>query len=97
MVGAIYKHLGECMKLLWTRDLKMNTVHVEDVCRAVWHVLFRDDTKNQIYNVVDESDTTQGIISSFVSDIFNINHNYWGSAISTIAKVRTFQIFYHND
>ncbi|KAL0271796.1 UNVERIFIED_CONTAM: hypothetical protein PYX00_008784 [Menopon gallinae] len=86
VVGAIYKHLGECMKLLWTRDLKMNTVHVEDVCRAIWHVLFRDETKNQIYNVVDDSDTTQGIISSFVSDIFNINHDYWGSAISTLAK-----------
>ena len=75
------------MKLLWTRDLKMNTVHVEDVCRAIWHVLSREDTKREIYNVVDNNDTTQGVISSLVSDIFNINHDYWGSTVSTIAKV----------
>lgn len=75
------------MKLLWTKDLKMNTVHVNDLCRAIWFVLSRDDTKQNIYNVVDQCNSTQGSISSLVSEIFNINHDYWGSTISTIAAV----------
>ncbi|EEB11293.1 NAD dependent epimerase/dehydratase, putative [Pediculus humanus corporis] len=86
LIGAIYKYLGECMKLLWTKDLKMNTVHVDDLCRAIWFVLSRDDTRQNIYNVVDEGNSTQGTISSLVSEIFNINHDYWGSTISSIAK-----------
>lgn len=75
------------MKLLWTKDLKMNTVHVNDVCRAIWFVISREDTKFNIYNIVDDSNSTQGSISSLVSEIFNINHDYWGTAISSIAKV----------
>lgn len=88
VVGAVYKHLGEMMKLLWGPSLKMNTVHVRDVVRAMWHVTRRSDTIGQIYNVVDESDSTQGSISALVSELFNINHDYWGTALSNAAKVR---------
>ncbi|XP_063995453.1 uncharacterized protein YbjS [Diachasmimorpha longicaudata] len=86
VVGAVYKHLGEMMKLLWGPDLHMNTVHVRDIVRAMWHVANRDDTVDQTYNVVDEADSTQGSISAIVSEIFNINHDYWGTALSTLAK-----------
>lgn len=65
----------------------MNTVHVRDVVRAMWHVTLRSDTIGQTYNVVDESDSTQGSISALVSELFNINHDYWGTALSTLAKV----------
>lgn len=75
------------MKLLWGPELHMNTVHVRDVARAMWHVAIREDTLNQTYNVVDEGDSTQGSISSIISEIFNINHDYWGTAMSTLAKV----------
>ncbi|XP_076322769.1 uncharacterized protein LOC143231878 isoform X3 [Tachypleus tridentatus] len=85
IVGAVYKYLGEMMKLLWTKDLKMNTVHVMDLCRAIWHV-FTSGDNGEIYNVVDKGDTTQGKVSSIISEIFNINHDYWGSAMSTLAK-----------
>ncbi|XP_034940864.1 uncharacterized protein [Chelonus insularis] len=86
VIGAVYKHLGEMMKLLWGPNLHMNTVHVMDVVRAMWHVTNRDDTIGQIYNVVDESDSTQGSISAVVSELFNINHDYWGNTLSTFAK-----------
>ena len=66
----------------------MNTVHVRDVARAMWHVATRADTIGQIYNVVDDGDSTQGSISATVSELFNINHDYWGTALSTLAKVR---------
>ena len=36
----------------------MNTVHVEDVCRSVWH-LCNHGNKGDIYNVVDSGDTSK--------------------------------------
>ncbi|KAK0087143.1 hypothetical protein PV325_001656 [Microctonus aethiopoides] len=86
IIGAVYKHLGEMMKLLWSPGLHMNTVHVKDVARAMWFVANRTDTIGQIYNIVDDSDSTQGSISAMVSELFNINHDYWGTALSTLAK-----------
>lgn len=38
VVGAIYKHLNEMMKLPWTADLKTHTIHVEDLVRATHHL-----------------------------------------------------------
>lgn len=75
------------MKLLWGPELRMNTVHVRDVARAIWFVATKPETIGQIYNIVDEGNSTQGSISSIVSEIFNINHDYWGTALSSIAKV----------
>ncbi|XP_075975862.1 uncharacterized protein LOC142976411 [Anticarsia gemmatalis] len=86
LYGGIYKHLNETMKLLWTADLKMNTVHVRDVCRAIWTLGTRPDANRQIYNVVDEANSTQGTLAEIVADIFKINHDYYGTAISTLAK-----------
>ncbi|XP_028161165.1 uncharacterized protein LOC114353382 isoform X3 [Ostrinia furnacalis] len=86
LYGGIYKHLNETMKLLWTADLKMNTVHVTDVCRAAWTLGRHSDANRQVYNVVDDANTTQGSLAELVSDIFRINHDYYGTAISTLAK-----------
>jgi nucleoside-diphosphate-sugar epimerase len=93
VIGAVYKHLGEMMKLLWGKDLKMNTIHVTDLCRAIWHLALRDDTLSQIYNVVDKGDTTQGMISNLVSEIFNINHDYWFSINLSLCKVSSYSEF----
>lgn len=86
VVGAVYKHLGEMMKLLWHKDIKMHTVHVLDMCRAIWHACFYGKS-GEVYHIVDKGDTTQGKISDIVSDIFNINHDYFGTTLSTLAKV----------
>lgn len=86
VVGAVYKHLGEMMKLLWHKGIKMHTVHVLDMCRAIWHCCLHGKS-GEIYNVVDKGDTTQGKISDIVSEIFNINHDYLGTAMSSVAKM----------
>ncbi|CAK1543790.1 unnamed protein product [Leptosia nina] len=86
LYGGIYKHLGETMKLLWTADLKVNTVHVTDLCRAIWKVSTMPDAVGQIYNVVDEANSSQGSLAEMVAEIFKINHDYYGTAISTLAK-----------
>ncbi|CAH2269750.1 jg18957 [Pararge aegeria aegeria] len=86
LYGGIYKHLGETMKLLWTADLKMNTVHVKDVCRAIWTLGLKPDARGQVYNVVDEASSNQGSLAELVAEIFKINHDYYGTTISTLAK-----------
>ena len=87
VIGAVYKYLQEMMKLLWGPELHMNTVHVRDVVRAIWHVANIPESIGQTYNIVDDGDSTQGSISAIISEIFNINHDYWGTALSTLAKM----------
>ena len=60
IIGAVYKQLAEKMKLLWTKDLRMNTVHVRDVVRALWHL--RDaGPPGEVYNLVDKGETSEEI------------------------------------
>ena len=35
--AAAYQLLGEKMSFLWGSEMKINTVHVDDVVRAIWH------------------------------------------------------------
>ncbi|CAH1788497.1 unnamed protein product [Owenia fusiformis] len=86
IIGAVYKQIKEKMKMLWTGSLKMNTVHVYDVCRAILH-LCHHGNKGEIYHLVDKGDTTQGKISELVSEVFDINHDYVGTAMSSLAKL----------
>ncbi|XP_056641712.1 uncharacterized protein LOC130448374 [Diorhabda sublineata] len=87
IAASIYKHVGETMKLLWNADLRISTVHVNDVCRAIWFVGNREDTNGQIYNVVDEADSTQGSISNVLSDLFNLKVDYYGNLVSAVVDL----------
>lgn len=51
MAAAIYKRLGETMKLLWNAELRINTVHINDVCAAIWFLCSRDDTVGQVSQI----------------------------------------------
>ena len=75
------------MKLLWNRDLKMNTVHILDVCRAVWHLHQHGKTK-QIYHLADKSDT-----SEYVYAIFMYVHVYDFSRYSCQYLILNFKKF----
>ncbi len=47
------------MKLLWTKDLRMNTVHVTDIARALWLLGATGGEGGEVYNVVDSGDTSK--------------------------------------
>ncbi|KAI8149686.1 hypothetical protein BJV82DRAFT_588937 [Fennellomyces sp. T-0311] len=94
IIGQVYKHLGEEMKLLWSKDLKLNTVHVEDVVRASWHVAkwYADTGKKPedgavVFNLADKEDTDQEKINKQLRDIFGIETGYHGTVISSFAKL----------
>lgn len=88
VIAALYKYLGEPMKLLWNQEMKLNTVHVVDVVNAAIELAFNPKANHQCYNIVDDTESTQGIISGILADIFNIKVDYWGVAISKLAKVQ---------
>ncbi len=66
-LARVYQHLGKELKWLWTKDLRVHTVHVNDVARALW-VAADWYAKGKpgwdaswgpvpIFNVVDHGDT----------------------------------------
>lgn len=60
------------MKFLWSADLKLNTVHVRDVCAAVWH-LCEKGTTGEIYNLSDKSQT--GFFYNIKFEFNNMGNN----------------------
>jgi len=84
--GAVYRHLGEKMKFLWSADLKLHTVHVRDVCKALWHVATNCPVGDS-YNLADKSDTTQGSVNKILESIFHIKTGFMGGVISNMAKM----------
>ena len=85
--GAVYKHLKETMKFLWSGDLRINTVHVRDVCSALWLVSQSADLKTT-WNLADKNDTTQKKVNKLLESIFGIKTGFFGAAISSIAKLK---------
>jgi len=82
--GAVYKHLGEKMKFLWSDDLRINTVHVHDVCKAIWHCTSASVKPGSILNLADKNDTTQEKVNKHLEVIFGIKTGFHGSITSNI-------------
>ncbi|KAH3756318.1 NAD-dependent epimerase/dehydratase family protein [Pelomyxa schiedti] len=84
--AAVYKHLGEKMKFLWGEGLGINTVHVLDVCRAMWHGATTLPV-GALYNLCDKNDTTQGKFNAVLEGIFGIKTGFFGTIMSNLAKM----------
>jgi len=84
--GAVYQHLGEKMKFLWSEELKINTVHVRDVSKALW-VVSQKGQLGAVYNLADKGDLDQGKFNKVVEKVFNIETGFLGSMMSNLAKV----------
>jgi nucleoside-diphosphate-sugar epimerase len=83
--GAIYQHLDEPMKFLWNADLQLNTVHVRDVVRAIFH-LCTNGKSGDIYNLSDKNKTDQGKINDCLQKMFGIKTKFFGKLKSQAAK-----------
>lgn len=91
ITGHVYKKLGQEMKLLWTKDLKINTVHVSDVVRAMWIGArwYRETNKTgiMVFNLADKGDTDQEAINACIREIFGIQTGFQGTIVSNFAKM----------
>lgn len=86
IIAAVYTELKEKMTFLWTGDLKLNTVHVHDVCRALWFLCEKGEN-GSTYNLSDNNDTDQKKINNFLESIFKIKTDFAGTALSQMAKL----------
>jgi nucleoside-diphosphate-sugar epimerase len=84
IIAATYKKKGKPMKFLWEKDLKINTVHVKDVARALWHLTEKGDS-GTVWNLADQNDTSQGSIAEFLQQIFTIKTSFLGDFSSKVA------------
>lgn len=98
VLSRVYQALDEEMKWLWTKDLKVNTVHVDDAARAIWTAAewyargkpgweTSSMGKTPIFNIVDHTDTTQGHLAGIIGEIFNIKNSFVGQIMSTFARM----------
>ncbi|KAI8068321.1 hypothetical protein BC940DRAFT_299695 [Gongronella butleri] len=92
IIGRVYQHLNEEMTLLWSKDLKVNTVHVLDVVRASWHLAQwyperKDKSAVPVFNLADKQDTDQETINTLLRQIYGIQTGYHTSIVSTFAKM----------
>jgi len=85
-LAAVYKQLNEKMKLLWGEDLRISTVHVEDVATAIWGACV-EMNPGTIYNLSDQTDLTQGKLAEWLGSLFKIDTGFFGSIMSNLAKV----------
>jgi len=84
IIGAVYKHLNEKLEFLWDSDLKLNTVHVEDCTRALWHLCL-NGTVGEVYNLADEGNTDQGEIAKILEGMFGVKTGFMGTLKSKAA------------
>jgi len=82
VVAAVYKHKKKPMKFLWNPSFKYNTVHVDDVCRALWF-LCEKGNKGDVFNL-SNGDTTVETVANLVKEIFKIDVKWLNVIESTI-------------
>ena len=95
-LARVYQGLNRELKWLWTKDLRINTVHVLDVCNAAWKAAQwcashpptpQSTMAERAFNIVDTGDTKQETLSTIISKIFNIETGFQGSIVSAFAKM----------
>ncbi|OTB02297.1 hypothetical protein M426DRAFT_197933 [Hypoxylon sp. CI-4A] len=97
-MARVYQALGEEMKFLWSKDLRTNTAHIDDVTRALWAVAAWYDAGKAnwdeksmgavpTFNVVDKGTTTQGILADIIGEVFGIETGFQGQLLSNLARL----------
>ncbi|KAI3636061.1 hypothetical protein MIR68_005942 [Amoeboaphelidium protococcarum] len=94
VIAAVYKELKEEMKFLWTKDLRINTVHVDDVvgalvaiAQAAVNSATSAKVLKQTFNLADKSDSDQESVNAHLRSMFGITTGYQGSIISNLARL----------
>ncbi|KAL2218714.1 NAD dependent epimerase/dehydratase family protein [Thermoascus aurantiacus ATCC 26904] len=96
-LARVYKELNRELELLYTKDLKVNTIHVKDAARALWvaaewraskgPIAPDDDSTPTVFNVVDHGDTRQAHIAEALTSVFDMQVSFVGSLASQVAKL----------
>jgi len=86
-IAAVYKHTGEKMEFpQWFEETKINTVHVTDASKAIWHIATNGEI-GKVYNVADKNDTDQKKLNIILEKIFGIKIGHLGTISSEAIKL----------
>jgi nucleoside-diphosphate-sugar epimerase len=87
--AAVYQKTNEKMEFLWTKSLQINTVHINDVCRAIsWVYENKKLCNHGILNLSDQGNTTQGSLNTIIENIFQIKTDFAGTIMSNLARIK---------
>jgi len=86
VMAAAYKEANEKMKFLWTKGVQINTVHVTDVCGAMWEVT-KYDNLPVVLNLSDPSNFTQLDFNHICERLLNMEVGFQPKYINMAAKV----------
>lgn len=84
--AVAYSALKEKMSFLWTDSLQFNTVHVDDVCEAIWTSCLKGNS-GSVYNLADSTNMTQGMLADILAKMFGIETGFVGTVLSNLAKM----------
>jgi len=85
-IAAVYKKSGQVLEFpSWFEKTKINTVHVNDVAKGLWH-LAMNGSVGSAYNLADKSDTDQKKLNIILESLFGIKTDVLGAIKSEAAK-----------
>jgi len=98
ITGSIYKETGKKMEVLYTKDLQTNTVHVDDVAKALWFLTNHGDS-GSVYNLCDPGQTDQGKILKLLEELYGIKTDFlpWVKMQAAQVAGTKFLVGYAND
>jgi len=85
IIGSIHKELGKKMECLYTKDLRLNTVHADDVAKAL-HFLCSNGDSGSIWNLADSNETDAGKINDLLEQIFGIKTSFLNAVKMAMAE-----------
>lgn len=85
IIGSIYRETKEKMETLYSSGLRVNTVHADDVAKAL-HFLLTKGANGATYNLCDSNETDQGKINKLLEGIYGIKTDFVGAIKMTMAS-----------
>jgi len=85
IIGSIYKEQGEKMETLYSSGLRLNTVHADDVAKALFFLL-KNGQSGAVLNLCDANETDQGKINKLLEVIYGIKTDFVGAIKMTAAS-----------
>jgi len=86
-MAAVYKKSGDKMEYPdWFEETKINTVHVKDVAKGLWH-LASNGKIGEVYNLADKNNTDQKKLNVILEKLFGIKIGHLGTIKSEALKL----------
>ena len=101
-LAKVYKYLEKELSWLYSKDMKVNTVHVKDASRAMWtaaewraskgQIAQNDTSTPTLFNIVDHNGTTQGHLAEIICSTVDLQFSFVGTVASQLAKLNLDQM-----